>query len=665
MKKLLLSCFALFFVTAMAISQDNFSDDFEGYAVGDYPSATNSNWTTWSGTLGTAEDVQVTDVQAASGNHSIFFQGAGGGGPQDVLLLLGGFRNSGHLSFSAKFYLPEGSGAYFNFQGQENPGVTWTFNTYMRNTGNTDVDTEASYAFPFDQWFEYGIEANLDLGVYEVLIDGVCVGSFSRPNSAIASVDFFPLDGTQSFYIDDVAYSYSPNADGPQTYDTDVALTLNTGPTGFVGLPRSFEVALTNNGSNEITSVDLNYSLNGVANSQTFSGLSIAAGATENVFLENALEIIDGGNNVTVSVGSVNGAGADEYECNNNASVNIAGVVPAEDRKVWCEEATGTWCTWCPRGDVFMNLMAERYPDHFVGIAVHNGDPMADTDWDSGLTSFPGFSGFPSIVFEREIVQDPAAIEASIIQYVQEAPESFNIHEATFSEDTRELNLTVHTYFPAQAVGDFKLVVGLSEDGVTGTDSGYDQVNAYSGGGNGPMGGYEDLPNPVPASMMVYNHVGRALLTPWAGIDNAFSSTPIVEAGWYRHDFTYTVPAEYEVSNMHIVSSVLGAGGFVDNAESTTIEAAVDTKDVELESNINISPNPTSGIANIRIPLSEAANLSIVVTDAMGKVVSQRNYGRMSGDQIYPLITDNFASGLYYVRINADEAFAIKKLMVK
>jgi len=56
--------------------------------------------------------------------------------------------------------------------------------------------------------------------------------------------------------------------------------------------------------------------------------------------------------------------------------------------------------------------------------------------------------------------------------------------------------------------------------------------------------------------------------------------------------------------------------------------------------------------------------MSIVVTDAMGKVVSQRKYGQMNGDQVYPFYTDNLAGGMYYIRINADDSFAVKKLMV-
>jgi len=116
MKKLFTLCFALFGLLSLN-AQDTFSDDFEGFTVGDYISSGSSNWTTWSGTTGTAEDAQVTDDQAASGNNSIMFAGTPTGGPQDVILDFGGLKTSGQFNFSANFYMAANNGGYFNFQG--------------------------------------------------------------------------------------------------------------------------------------------------------------------------------------------------------------------------------------------------------------------------------------------------------------------------------------------------------------------------------------------------------------------------------------------------------------------------------------------------------------------------------------------------------------------
>ncbi|MEZ4931379.1 MAG: hypothetical protein R2788_04510 [Saprospiraceae bacterium] len=49
----------------------------------------------------------------------------------------------------------------------------------------------------------------------------------------------------------------------------------------------------------------------------------------------------------------------------------------------------------------------------------------------------------------------------------------------------------------------YKLNAVLIEDGLTGTGSDWDQINAYSGGGNGPMDFYTVQPGAVPAEIMV------------------------------------------------------------------------------------------------------------------------------------------------------------------
>ncbi len=665
MKKLFTLCFALFCSVGL-MAQDTFSDDFEAFAVGDYISSGAANWTTWSGTTGTAEDAQVTDERAASGTNAIKFEGAAAGGPQDVILDFGGVRTDGQFNFSANFYMEAGNGGYFNFQGAANPGTTWSMNCFMNADGSFTIDDvtalHVSTRYPQDQWFNVTIEANLTANFWKVLIDGQCVGSFSNAGTnAVASLDLFPIDGTHNFFVDDVSYTYDSNAGSAPQNDAQVIFD-NNGTVGFAGGMRDVNGFIVNAGTTMVNSVDLDYTIDGAPYSQSLTGLNLAPGAFSTFTLDNQVTLSDGAVIVEAIISSVNDVQGDDNTCNDATSLTYTGFTPHPERKVWAEEATGTWCVWCPRGDVFMNLMDERYGDAFVGTAVHNGDPMVVADWDSGVGAFPGFQGYPSVIFERDIIIDPSALENSVAAYLQEEPVSIMVHEATYDEATRALNLTVHTEIRGDQVGDMRLIVGLTEDGVTGTAAGYNQANAYAGG-NTVMGGYENLPNPVPAADMVYNHTSRDLLTPFDGIEQAFSTSVIVSGGWYEHSFTYTIPTEWDTENMHIISAVT-ANGSVDNAQTSKFLAAVDTKDLGLESSVTLSPNPASQVANVRVQLEEQVNLSMVVTDAMGKVISQRNYGNISGDQIFPINISSYPAGVYYVKVNADDGFATKKLIV-
>ena len=74
-----------------------FYENFDSYAVGSYLGPQSTSWSTWSGTEGNAEDVTITNNNANSAPHSIYFSStAATGGPQDVILKFGQvykFRN--------------------------------------------------------------------------------------------------------------------------------------------------------------------------------------------------------------------------------------------------------------------------------------------------------------------------------------------------------------------------------------------------------------------------------------------------------------------------------------------------------------------------------------------------------------------------------------------
>ena len=91
-------------IAASSVNAQIFSDDFEGYNVGDYIGPPSTEWTTWSGTEGGAEDAQVTSAQASSGSNSIYFSSTDpNGGPQDVILDFGQQYTSGVFVLESDF----------------------------------------------------------------------------------------------------------------------------------------------------------------------------------------------------------------------------------------------------------------------------------------------------------------------------------------------------------------------------------------------------------------------------------------------------------------------------------------------------------------------------------------------------------------------------------
>ena len=66
------------------------------------------------------------------------------------------------------------------------------------------------------------------------------------------------------------------------------------------------------------------------------------------------------------------------------------------------EEYTGTWCGYCVRGLLGLQKLAELYPDDYVCVSYHNGDPM-EIAYD-----FPSpIAGYPSAWVDRGMEVDP------------------------------------------------------------------------------------------------------------------------------------------------------------------------------------------------------------------------------------------------------------------
>lgn len=229
-------------------------------------------------------------------------------------------------------------------------------------------------------------------------------------------------------------------------------------------------------------------------------------------------------------------------------------------KKVLIEEATGTWCTWCPRGDVMVQNLTKKYPDNTIFIAVHGGsasEPMRNAAYDDAS----GFATFPSGHIDRTVLhQGTGDWEQAInLRKDQGAPAEIFVN-TEYDEETRKLTMKISAEFYSALAGDHALGAIVAENGVYGPSAlKFDQVNAFSDGRNGVMGGYEKLPSPVPADLMAYNHVGRYLA---GGYGGALGSLPNAITAGEVHDYTYeyTVPEEFNSDNIYVVGVLIKTG---------------------------------------------------------------------------------------------------------
>ena len=418
-------------------------------------------------------------------------------------------------------------------------------------------------------------------------------------------------------------------------------------------------VSVKNEGSNAITSLEINWN-DGANHIQTINGLNIAPGATTNVNHPTAVSYataVEG--NIAVTISLVN-AVVDADPSNNTGSAKINTVSVLEEKGVVIEEGTGTWCQWCPRGAVAMDYMVTTYPIDFIGIAVHNGDPMTVAEYDNAAN----FSGFPGSNVDRALLDQSVSQNAFVAAYNARkdliVPAGISV-AATGAGNNVSIVATA-TFRTPLAAANYRLGVIVIEDGVTGTTSAYNQSNAYAGGANGVMGGYESLPNPVPAAQMVYNHVGRALLGGYSGQAGSVPAV-ITDGQVVNYTFNYTVPGTSTRANMHAVAVLIDqTNGEIVNAiqGSLSLASLGEIETIGME----VYPNPATEEVNVKF-VGTGGDYQIIITDLAGRQMSATSLVNVTGAQSVALPISEFGAGNYLVTIAKDGASYTQNLIVK
>lgn len=631
MKKITLLATFVFACLQFSSAQTILTEGFEGSA---FPP---TGWTSFRGTngLGTAWDWQSSTTSNSGSNSAANrYENVSGGIAEDWLVTsqvdLTNATNA-ELSFYSRQQYPGEYGSIYEIKvstaSQTNHGDFTTVATYNESTVGNDV-------------FQL---KTVDLSAY----DGMTVYiAFVHSN-----------DDGDNWYIDDILVRSPLNLDARlDNVSLNRFSLLNTN--------NPLICDISNNGSSTITSVELSWT-DGTTNYSDIFNVNIASGATESITHTSAVNLssVDE-KNISVNIVNVNGA-ADGDAANNTLSTKINTLSQSGTKKVFIEEATGTWCGWCPRGAVGLDYMSATYPESVVAVAVHNGDPMAVSEYDNGIGQY--ISGYPSGVVDRLVGNvDPSqsSLENTYNQRINDLV-PVNI-SADATQSGNQLTITVNATFYSNfstAGNDYRFGVVMSEDGVTGTSSGYAQTNYYSGGANGPMGGYENLPSPVPASQMVYDHVGRALLGGFNGEAGSIPAT-VSNGQTISHTFTYTIPATSDVNNMHIIPLLIDQNtGGISGANEVSVSQALSVEEVSGIDSITIFPNPAKDNINIAFEAGNG-NYNVNVTDMLGRVVITKAYEGLFGNQTIKLPVSELTPGHYFVTINDGIASYSSKFIV-
>lgn len=217
----------------------------------------------------------------------------------------------------------------------------------------------------------------------------------------------------------------------------------------------TFSLTVYNHGYNGISSFEYSYDING--NTSTASvdlgdeALDPIYDASTSVDVELPALNAEGEFQLTVSLTKLNG---NDYTASDTCTVTTYESLPTH--RVVFEEYTGTWCGFCPRGYVALEVMNKLYPDDFIGISYHNEDDMEIMS----SSSYPNaVSGFPAAYYDRTYSSDPYygmndadefAIEDEWLQLCEEVMAPANIDvSGTLSDDETTVTVNATATFAA------------------------------------------------------------------------------------------------------------------------------------------------------------------------------------------------------------------------
>lgn len=335
----------------------------------------------------------------------------------------------------------------------------------------------------------------------------------------------------------------------------------------------------------------------------------------------------------------------------------------AFNKKVLVEEGTGLWCGACVAGIVAMKDMKEKYPGKTAGVALHYGtyantDPMAADNIMEYINTL--FASYPTVIMDRnpELKQHPNSWKVSYLKAIAVNPLAGITLEAVKSEDASSVYVTSRLIFANDYDdADFRMAYYVIENNVHSEDDSYAQRNYYANNAMGKMGGFENLPDPVPASEMYYQEVGRSSI---GGINGIEGSLPAVIRAGKEVVYSHSIVLPENIMNkdeVEIIAYVLdGKTGLVANAEILSVkETAVG------------GISETEDMANVNV-WTEYGVLRISSSDIIGHIYVYSIDGTMvkslSPAENEVMIDSESMHGAYIVKVIQGRNVATRKVVI-
>ncbi len=407
---------------------------------------------------------------------------------------------------------------------------------------------------------------------------------------AMAAVTATETDATE---IDTESryFTYSVGPDGkiyaPQPSQTNKSVTATTESAG----KKTISFKVRNRSMRTVRQITLDTYVDGVQQKPITIDTYLPTNWEDNVTIVLP-ELAGRNHNMTFNVTDIDGK-PDAVPFNSwgelNYSLNPATYFP---RKIVMEEATGTWCGWCPRGMATIEQMSKKYPDNFIAIAVHDGDKMQpDNSYNPFLEMV---NSYPLAHINRKAWRSPFPFDLEDIMDKEEDKGEAKVTTQARCLSAKEVEVESETVFGFSDNGttEYRLAYVVTEDNV----GPYKQANYYSN--PTAVDNPDDYMNwwvhQSSSVEVMFNEVARAIYS-YDGVEGLLPKA-VTEGETYKTKYTLTVPDNVkDLSNVRIVTLLLDTRtGEILNADRCSLSDIPDTS----ISNITTDDNKRHDIFN-------------------------------------------------------------------
>ena len=446
---------------------------------------------------------------------------------------------------------------------------------------------------------------------------------------------------------------------GSQSAIDAAGVAVTTFPYLILGnAPFTVSGEITNLGSNSITSMDINYSIDG-ASAVTESLSNLTINTYDNYTFDHSSTwnpSSSGTYDVAIWASNINGS-SDMDPSNDTITGTVNVFTSFETRKPMLEVFTSSTCGPCVQGNINLATVLSNYPEQFSLLKYQmswpgNGDPyFTQEGYDRRV--FYGVNSVPRLEIDGGFDANPSGMTNQDFDDFAAIP-SFTSLSANYSIGGQSVDVSI-TIDPLENMNSNNLTL-------------YTGIFEFLTYNNSSTNGEIEFSNVM--KKMLPDAGGYSINPLQAGVQ-------VIENFSFTFQGNYTLPADANSPINHMLNhSVedfenLGVVVWIQDditkeiLQSTTASLVTDVNgDLSSASKIMIFPNPTRDIATVAFQGLENSELQIKVINLLGEMVISERFTSSSNLDYYNLNVSKLNSGIYNVLLISNGDITTKQLQI-